>query len=140
VRGEIRPDKVRENTKCARKIRIRKHLFAPDPRLETGIDPFTGSIYAIMLTYHFVRNFLPLKKICVRSTSCTMHELCIKIQQLVQTVLLMTKHLVVVGMFVCVGVTVQLFWNFLDMKIRVRDTARLTFIILRNKTRSYLGG
>jgi hypothetical protein len=28
----------------------------------------------------------------------------------------------------------------LDMKIRVRDTARLAFIYFRNKTRTYVGG
>jgi hypothetical protein len=52
VRGEIRADKVREKTKFVRKIRVGKDLFALDPRLETGNDLFTGSIYAIMLAYH----------------------------------------------------------------------------------------
>jgi hypothetical protein len=47
-----------------------------------------------------------------------------------------TKHLVVVN----VRATVQLFGNVLDMKLRVRDTARLAFIYFRNKTRTYMGG
>jgi hypothetical protein len=48
VRGEIWADKVRENIKFARRVWVRKDLFDVDPRLETRIDPFNGSIHAIM--------------------------------------------------------------------------------------------
>jgi hypothetical protein len=49
-----------------------------------------------------------------------------------------TKHRVVVN--VRAYYIVKLFLNVLDMKIQVRDTARLAFIYFRNKTCTYVGG